>query len=359
MNFIPVSPVQLHEQLVMCLERGLVPMIWGPPGIGKSAIVQQATAEWLGKPIEYNTNFIDFRCNLHDPVDLVGVPSVQEGRTRWNPPNILPGLHPDHEERGVLNLEELPNAHRAMQSAAYPITYHPFRIGEYRLPDDWRIVLTGNRMEDGGGTYEMPTPLKNRLRHYELNVSIDDLVGYATQENWHPAVISYLQFKPNMMLQVDHQATAFPTLRTWEMVSDDIHFAGGNTPSMMQLQSTIGPGAAQDITEYLQSTVDLPSFQEMLDKPEIVRAFRNAMGMCYSIIANLVYEVGQIRKTHGDDEPTPGGKTAKKLDQVLAVVTELPDEFQMFFIKGVARVAPNFISGSYLKWVDDHNEFLS
>ena len=57
--------------------------IWGPPGVGKSAIVRNvATAKRL--PL------IDVRASLLDPTDLRGIPTVVGGRAVWFPPSFLP-----------------------------------------------------------------------------------------------------------------------------------------------------------------------------------------------------------------------------------------------------------------------------
>jgi len=77
------SSVTVKPSLAIAiLKSGLgvnVPMfLWGPPGIGKSQIVAQIAAD-LKLPL------IDIRAVLLDPVDLRGVPSVENGTTRWNP----------------------------------------------------------------------------------------------------------------------------------------------------------------------------------------------------------------------------------------------------------------------------------
>jgi len=82
------TPVSVKPSLAIAiLKSGLsvnVPMfLWGPPGIGKSQIVAQVAAD-------LNLPLIDIRAVLLDPVDLRGVPSVENGTTRWNPPNFLP-----------------------------------------------------------------------------------------------------------------------------------------------------------------------------------------------------------------------------------------------------------------------------
>ncbi len=84
-------------------------MIWGPPGIGKSAVVR-AVAEQEG------IGFIDLRLSQRDPVDLRGIPVPREDRTDWLPSGDWPR---EPESRGILLFDELTAADRSVQVAAY------------------------------------------------------------------------------------------------------------------------------------------------------------------------------------------------------------------------------------------------
>ena len=130
--------------------------IWGPPGIGKSAIPKQVAKE---KQI----GFVDMRLAQRDPTDLRGIPAVIDGRSRWLPPPELPTDHwclncqrPLHKtdlyvdekkvtrcafckgnrltEKGILFLDELTSAPPLTQASAYQLTLDR-QIGEYCLPD--------------------------------------------------------------------------------------------------------------------------------------------------------------------------------------------------------------------------------
>lgn len=57
--------------------------LWGPPGVGKSDIIRQVAAE---KGIKV----IDLRLGQMDPVDLRGVPYVEDGSTKWAVPEFFP-----------------------------------------------------------------------------------------------------------------------------------------------------------------------------------------------------------------------------------------------------------------------------
>jgi MoxR-like ATPase len=78
-----VTPTQRKEyfrQLVID-EIAISVMIWGPPGIGKSSIVQQIADE-------SDRQFIDVRLSQLAPTDLRGLPVPKEGITHWFPLNF-------------------------------------------------------------------------------------------------------------------------------------------------------------------------------------------------------------------------------------------------------------------------------
>ena len=58
-------------------------ILWGPPGVGKSAIVAQLAAE-------RGLQLVDIRAPLLDPTDLRGIPAVVGDRAEWFAPSFLP-----------------------------------------------------------------------------------------------------------------------------------------------------------------------------------------------------------------------------------------------------------------------------
>ena len=76
--------------------------------------------------------------------------SLSRPVTTYAPPDIWPRVERDGEV-GVLSIEELPNATKAMQSAMYQLILDR-RLGDYHMPNGWSIIASGNRLEDRGGT---------------------------------------------------------------------------------------------------------------------------------------------------------------------------------------------------------------
>ena len=138
--------------------------LWGAPGIGKSEVIDQIT-ESLG-----NSLMIDMRLALMEPTDLRGYPfrNPETNQMEWAPPADLPSQElADQYDFIVLFLDELNSAPPSVQAAAYQLVLNG-RIGQYKLPDNVRIVAAGNRETDRGVTYRMPAPLANRFRHLNM-----------------------------------------------------------------------------------------------------------------------------------------------------------------------------------------------
>ena len=144
---------------------GHAAMIWGPPGIGKSAIVAAvATAHQL--------RFVDVRLSQLAPTDLRGLPVPKDGVSTWFPPEFLP-----RDGAGILFLDELTMAPPTMQGVAQQLILDR-RVGSYELPNGWFVWAAGNRKEDRASVYEMPAPLSNRFLHVDVEPDLDSFRRY-------------------------------------------------------------------------------------------------------------------------------------------------------------------------------------
>ncbi|MDH5640238.1 MAG: MoxR family ATPase, partial [Nitrospira sp.] len=95
--------------------------IWGPPGIGKSSLVQQFAAQ-VGLPC------VSLLGSQLAPEDLIGVPQILDGTSRFCPPSMIARKDPY-----CLFLDELNACSHEVQKAFYSLI-HERRIGEYILP---------------------------------------------------------------------------------------------------------------------------------------------------------------------------------------------------------------------------------
>lgn len=210
---LTVSPKQLYDFLLnVALVRPV--FIWGPPGIGKSAIVQDFAAQ------------LDLECvsllgSQLAAEDLIGVPQIIDGKSRFCPPRMIA-----REEPYCLFLDELNACSQEVQKAFYSLI-HERRIGEYHLPKGSIVIGAGNRTQDNAITRPVSSALLNRMVHVQLKASHRDWLDWAYKFGLHSWVIEYIQNRPDhLWSQPPKHEEPFSTPRSWHMLSDAL-FAFG------------------------------------------------------------------------------------------------------------------------------------
>ncbi len=158
---LPVG-ARLVRLLKAAYQARLPVLLEGATGIGKSEILQE-TARQLG----IGCCVLDL--SLLEPPDLVGLPQIQDGRTVYAAPAILP-----QGGAGVLMLEELNRAERYMQQPALQLLTAR-KLHSYALPEGWSTCAAIN---PEGEDYHV-TPLDPALRARFLQVRV-----YADRTHW-------------------------------------------------------------------------------------------------------------------------------------------------------------------------------
>ena len=188
--------------------------IWGPPGIGKSSIVQQFADE-LGMPC------VSLLGSQLAPEDLIGVPQITDGTSRFCPPSMIAKKEPY-----ILFLDELNACSHEVQKAFYSLI-HERRIGEYHLPKGSIVIGAGNRTQDSAIVKPMSSALINRLVHVQLQVSHRAWLHWAHESGVHRTVTDYIQLRPDhLWSQPPKHEEPFSTPRSWHMLSDAMHEYG-------------------------------------------------------------------------------------------------------------------------------------
>ncbi len=252
-----LTPVVKH---LVSIRRPLI--IWGPPGVGKSAICRQV-ADSL------SLQYIDIRVLLLDLVDLRGIPYRNEnGQTAWATPDFLP--EEGSTDGFLINLDELASGKPSIQAALYQLVLDR-QIGEYRLPENAAIVACSNRQTDRAVVHKMPTALASRFVHFDISVSHADWMAWAAANSIAPEVIFFLQYRPNHLHHFDPESASktFPCPRTWEFVSEAIsapnHLNAEGERSM--LVGAVGEAAAIEFSSFLEVCRELPHPKTILDDP--------------------------------------------------------------------------------------------
>lgn len=219
-----LTPEQISEFLLNVATVRPV-FIWGPPGIGKSALVAQF-ADSVGLPC------VSLLGSQLAPEDLMGVPQIQDGITRFCPPAMIARSQPY-----CLFLDELNACSQDVQKAFYSLILDR-RVGEYELPAGSIVIGAGNRAQDSAIVRPMSSALMNRMVHVHMKVSAAQWLRWAQGAALHPLVVEYLSQRPDHLWSPPPKhEEPFSTPRAWHMLSDALHAFGDAPPSALMLEA--------------------------------------------------------------------------------------------------------------------------
>ena len=305
MDTLKVRSTQVRPILLRSFQVNRPIFVWGPPGIGKSELVESIVNSGdLG-----NATMIDMRLALLEPTDLRGYPfrNPETNSMEWAPPADLPSEEfASQYDTVVLFLDELNSAPPSVQAAAYQLVLNR-RIGQYRLPENVRIVAAGNRETDRGVTFRMPAPLANRFRHINMDVNFDDWQQWAVNNNVHPDVVGYLTYSKGDLFDFDAKSSsqAFATPRSWTFVSEMLTAPGFDSAESFEqkaeIAGAIGEGMSIKFVEHRKVAKHLPNPSDVLEgkAKKLDNKVSSELSAKYSLVVGLAYELNEAYQDTG------------------------------------------------------------
>lgn len=217
--------------------------VWGAPGIGKSSLVRDFAAS-LG------LECVTLVGTQLAAEDLIGVPELRDGRSRFAPPESIA-----RDEPYCLFLDELNASTPEVQKAFYSLILDR-RIGSYALPPGSIVIGAGNRSTDNALARPMASALVNRLVHVHLRASVDDWLAWAGGAGIHGWIVDYLTERPNQLWSEPPKVEeVFSTPRSWHMLSDALRSYGENIPDQtlrLLAAGTLTPAHASAFCGYVK-----------------------------------------------------------------------------------------------------------
>ncbi|MEV0932989.1 MoxR family ATPase [Streptomyces phaeochromogenes] len=276
------------EALTLAVAADLPVLLWGEPGIGKTAALTQLAAS-LDLPL---TTVI---ASVHEPSDFSGLPVIGDDPAEQGVPMAPPdwAVRLVRSGRGLLFLDELSTAPPAVQAALLRLVLER-RIGALQLPPGVRIVAAANPRSSAADGWELSPPLANRFVHlqwtHDHDVVVRGLGGTwprATLPRLDPerlpeavsfarrAVCELLAARPGLVHRLPSNETRrggpWPSPRSWEMTLCLIAFAtaAGSSREVLSLlvRGTVGDGPGLELLAGLDR-MDLPDPELLLADPE-------------------------------------------------------------------------------------------
>lgn len=274
--------LEAKEAILLCMENRIVPFLKSSPGVGKSTIVKDIAKE-------YNLELIDVRLSQVESVDLNGIPYVDSNFASYIPLDTFPiqGKElPRGKDGWLLFLDELPNASISVQHAAYRIILDR-EVGQYSLHENVAVVAAGNREQDKSYIQPIPSALKSRMVHLEVDTDVPTWLAWAASKQFDPRIIAFIN-DDNKRLDNSGEPTetTYACPRTWEFVNKLIKDKSFTPAMNAVVAGAIGQSMSVDFYAYLKYFEQIPDMRDVFDNPDTA-VVPEKVSLIYATLASL------------------------------------------------------------------------
>ena len=200
-------------------------LLMGPPGIGKTAVVEQAAREC-------GVGLVSYTITHHTRQSAVGLPMVEHrtygGReytvTEYTLSEILASVYRCMAEtgcrEGILFIDEINCVSETLAPTMLQFLQGK-TFGNHPVPRGWIIAAAGNPPEYNQSVREFDVVTLDRVKYISVDIDYEAWKGYAVRQRIHGAIRAYLEGKPQNFYRMeqtpDHRE--FVTARGWEDLS--------------------------------------------------------------------------------------------------------------------------------------------
>ena len=202
--------------------------LMGPPGIGKTAIMEQIAAE-LG------VGLISYSMTHHTRQSALGLPFIEKklygGReyhvSEYTMSEIIASVYDMMEEtgirEGILFLDEINCVSETLEPSMLQFLQYKI-FGRHRVPDGWIVVTAGNPPEYNNSVHEFDIVTWDRLKRIDVEPDYDAWKEYAYRAGTHASILTYLDIKKSDFYKIETtiDGKTFVTARGWSDLSDMI-----------------------------------------------------------------------------------------------------------------------------------------
>lgn len=238
--------------------------LMGPPGIGKTAIMEQAARECGIALAAYSMTH-------HTRQSAMGLPFIETKRydgkeysvTSYTMSEIIASVYEIMEntglKEGILFIDEI----NCVSETLSPVMLQFLQakmFGNTKVPEGWIIVAAGNPAEYNRSVRALDVVTLDRVKMIWIEADYAVWKTYAANHGVHQAILSYLDARRENFYRIETTVDGkrFVTARGWEDLSD-----------MLKASETLGLAVDEQVVE------------QYLQQPEVAMDFANYLSLYY------------------------------------------------------------------------------
>lgn len=256
-------------------------LLMGPPGIGKTQIMEQIAGEC-------KIGLVSYTITHHTRQSAIGLPFIQKkmygGReysvTEYTMSEIIASVYDKIEttgvEEGILFIDEINCVSETLAPTMLQFLQCKM-FGNQKIPKGWMIVAACNPPEYNKSVRDFDIVTLDRIKKIDVEENYEVWKEYAYQVEIHPAILAYLEIRRDHFYRIETTVDGkmFVTARGWEDLSQ-----------LLKTYEILGKKADREVVhQYLQHwkvAKDFANYLELYEKYKKDYGLEKIIEGCYS-----------------------------------------------------------------------------
>ncbi len=236
-------------------------LLIGPPGVGKTQIMEQISQEC-------QIGLVSYTITHHTRQSAIGLPFIEKkiygdreySVTEYTMSEIVAAIYNKMEQtglpEGILFIDEINCVSETLAPTMLQFLQGK-SFGNHRIPEGWIIVAAGNPPEYNKSVREFDIVTLDRIRSIQVEPDFEAWKEYAVQAGIHPAIRAYLNIRRQHFCRIETTVDGklFATPRGWEDLSQLVlvyEQLGKKVDREMVMEYIQFPKIAKDFANYLE-----------------------------------------------------------------------------------------------------------